>query len=91
MKVVVNRTFGGFSIPEKLVEELGWYCEFFKEADASYYDERTDPDLIEALERMTQNGENIWPLEIVEIPDDIVWYIEDYDGKESIHEKHRVW
>ena len=92
MKVVVNRTFGGFKIPEKLVDELGWYCVYFKgDEDDPDYNAHTAPDLIEALERMTQNGENIWPLEIVEIPDDVVWYIEDYDGKEWIHEKHRVW
>ncbi len=91
MKVVVNRTFGGFKIPEKLVKPLGWYCVYFKGNDDPAYDERTAPDLIEALEEMVHSGEKIWPLEIVEIPDGIEWYIEDYDGKETIHEKHRVW
>ena len=92
MKVVVNRTYGGFKIPEKLVEPLGWFCVYFNgDEDDSDYNERTAPDLIEALEEMVQNGEKIWPLEIVEIPDGIEWYIEDYDGSETIHEKHRVW
>lgn len=91
MKVVVNRAFGGFEIPEKLVEPLGWHCTYFKGNDDRDYDEHTDPDLIEALEKMIQNGENICPLEIVEIPDGIEWYIEDYYGSETIHEKHRIW
>lgn len=91
MKVVVNRTYGWFKIPEKLVEPLGWFCVHFKGNDDPDYDERTAPDLIEALEQMVQNGEKIWPLQIVEIPDGIEWYIEDYDGSETIHEKHRVW
>jgi len=30
-------------------------------------------------------------LKIVEIPDDINWYIEEYDGKEHVAELHRVW
>jgi hypothetical protein len=30
-------------------------------------------------------------LVIVEIPDDIEWEIDEYDGVESIHEKHRSW
>ena len=28
---------------------------------------------------------------IVEVPDDVDWEIDDYDGIETIHEKHRVW
>lgn len=91
MKVVVNRAFGAFKIPEKLVKPLGWFGEYFKGNSDNIYAERTAPDLIEALEEMVRNGEKIWPLEIVEIPDGIEWYIEDYDGKETIHEEHRVW
>jgi hypothetical protein len=30
-------------------------------------------------------------LKIVEIPDDVEWYIHDYDGAESVHEQHRSW
>ena len=30
-------------------------------------------------------------LAVVEIPDDVEWEINEYDGWESIHEKHRVW
>jgi hypothetical protein len=30
-------------------------------------------------------------LKIVEIPDDVEWQIDDYDGMETIHEKHRMW
>ena len=27
----------------------------------------------------------------VEIPDDVEWQIEEYDGTEHISEKHRTW
>jgi hypothetical protein len=30
-------------------------------------------------------------LVIVEVPDGVDWEIEEYDGYESIHEKHRSW
>jgi hypothetical protein len=30
-------------------------------------------------------------LKVVEIPDDVQWQIEEYDGKEWIAEKHRTW
>ena len=30
-------------------------------------------------------------LKIVEIPDDVNWYVEEYDGKEHVAELHRVW
>ena len=30
-------------------------------------------------------------LRIVEIPDGVDWEIDEYDGNESIHEKHRSW
>jgi len=54
---------------------------------------RDDPDLVAILE---EHGPDIISgscayLEIVEIPDDVEWEIDEYDGMESIHEKHRVW
>lgn len=61
--------------------------------EGSFFSEnRSDPELIAALEEM---GEKAWgwaaDIEIVEIPDDVDYYIHDYDGMESIHEKHRSW
>jgi len=54
--------------------------------------ERTDPILIDVVEEL---GEKSWDgtseLEVVEIPDGIGYYINDYDGLESIHESHRSW
>jgi len=65
---------------------------------ASYYeftprDCRTDPILISAIETLgpRKAGGRYAELKIVEIPDGISWYIEDYDGRETIHEDHRIW
>ncbi|MCK9428924.1 MAG: hypothetical protein M0R17_02795 [Candidatus Omnitrophica bacterium] len=54
--------------------------------------ERNDPDLIKTIEHLGEkaNGECA-ELEIREIPDDVLWEIDEYDGVESIHEQHRSW
>lgn len=65
------------------------------EADYFYYNdiERDDPDLIKVVEMLgcdKASGE-LSRLDIVEIPDDVKWEIDNYDGMESVHEVHRVW
>ncbi len=30
-------------------------------------------------------------LKIIDLPDDVNYQINDYDGHESIHEQHRSW
>ena len=55
---------------------------------------RTLPWLIERIERegseaLCRRGYNG---KVVEIPDDVRWYIRsEDDGSESIHEEHRIW
>ena len=53
---------------------------------------RDDPTLIQVLEELgvTANGE-FAKLRIVEIPEDVEWEIEEYDGLEWVAEKHRKW
>jgi hypothetical protein len=57
-----------------------------------YRFERTDKTLIQVIEELGEkaNGKHAH-LKIVEIPDGIEYEIEDYDGVETIHEKHRSW
>jgi len=53
---------------------------------------REHPDLIKVVEKLGDGANGRFSeLKIVEIPDDVDYEIEDYDGLESIHEKHRVW
>ena len=48
---------------------------------------RDDINLIKAIEILNPEY-----LKIVEIPDDVKWYIhESESGQESIHEEHRIW
>jgi hypothetical protein len=30
-------------------------------------------------------------LKVVEIPENVNWYIEEYDGMEHVAERHRTW
>lgn len=53
-----------------------------------YFYERDNPLLIEAIEKFN----NTPHLMIVEVPDDIKWYIDTSDnGIEWVAEKHRTW
>lgn len=56
------------------------------------YIDRTDPVLVQVVEEMgdVANDENS-SLHIVEIPDDVKYEIDNYDGMETVHEIHRSW
>jgi hypothetical protein len=53
---------------------------------------RDDSVLCQVVETL---GKAAWGdfscLKVVEIPDEVEWYIQEYDGIESIHEVHRQW
>ena len=53
---------------------------------------RSHPDVIHVVEQLGKEANGRFAeLKIVEIPDDIEWEIEEYDGIESVVEKHRRW
>lgn len=53
---------------------------------------RDDPDLIAVVEELGRAADGACAsLEIVEIPGDVEWVIEEYDGNEHIAEAHRTW
>lgn len=54
---------------------------------------RADKRLIYAIEKVgIKKASGVLScIEIVEIPDGTDWEIDDYDGYETIHEKHRSW
>jgi len=62
--------------------------EIFSNSFVDMYElERNDINLVKAVEEL--NPKN---LKVVEIPDDVKWYIyESEGGTERIHEEHRVW
>lgn len=53
---------------------------------------RTDPDLVRVVEELGDEASGLYAgLSVVEIPDDVDWMIEEYDGQEWVAEKHRTW
>ena len=91
MKVVINTCWGGFSLSKKAYEFLGLKWDGYG-YEYSRDDKRTDPKLVECVETLgAESGGKYGSLKVVEIPDDIEWEIHNYDGKESVVEKHRVW
>lgn len=70
---------------ERVDENDGFFYE-------GYEIERNDPALVQVVEELGKaaNGQHA-KLKIVEVPDDVNYEIHDYDGRESVHEVHRVW
>ena len=64
--------------------------------DGNYFSDRdikrNDAALVEVVNELGEkaNG-SCSELKIVEIPDDVEWIIEEYDGKEWVSEDHRRW
>lgn len=63
-------------------------AQVFHERDV----DRGDPLLVQAVEELGESARGRFAkLKIVEIPDDVEWYVEEYDGLEWVAEKHRTW
>lgn len=76
MKIVLNKDYGGFSVPDEL-EAIG--------VDEYSDDVRTDSRLIEWVEAHPNVEFNCACLEVVTVPDDITDYeISEYDGWETL-------
>lgn len=95
MKVVKNVCFGCFGLSDLAVERLAELtgkpaekCRFAYDCD----DKRCAPELVQVVEELGDDASaGFANLEIVEVPDDVDWYIDDYDGMETICEQHREW
>lgn len=101
MKIALNKCFGGFGVSEAVYAELGmeWngygYLENedFGIEDDNYLAYRRHPKLIAAIEKVGEKEASgqLAEVRIVDIPDGIEWEIYEYDGIETVHEKHRSW
>jgi hypothetical protein len=92
MKVVINKCHGGFGLSKEAENK---YKELAGISDPNFYNRsiaRDDAHLIAVVELMGSEASGRYAdLRIVEIPDDIKWYIEEYDGLEWVAETHRTW
>jgi len=92
MKVVINSCFGGFGLSDAALDEYK-NREGITDPDFYYYDIPRDCPVLVAMveEQGTAINGTFSDLKIVEIPDGINWYIEEYYGREHIAERHRTW
>lgn len=75
-------------------KDLGDTISKFTSENYWYYGdiERDDAALVEVVEELGQKANSRFSkLEVVEIPDDICWKIDEYDGMETVEECHRSW
>lgn len=76
---------------EKSIEEKHYYGFGYVEGMDGGYD-RTSEYLIKAVEALGKEASgDCSNLKVIEIPDDVDYEIDEYDGIESVHEKHRSW
>ena len=89
MKVVINTCFGGFNLSEIALDVYHAKTG----SDIPYWEiPRNDTTLIWIVEHLGEAaGGKHTQLKVVEIPNDVDWYIDDYDGNETVAERHRFW
>ena len=83
MKYIINRTYGGFTIPDQVMEALELTSAYDVPGDM-----RMNPHFIHWVEHhsaeLAKKGRKS-ELAVVEIPDNATdWRLEEYDGLESI-------
>lgn len=74
---------------EEAAASGGYVSRFGIEGRPSY---RSDAIMLQVIEEMgpAADGECA-SISVIEIPDDVEWEVEEYDGREWVAEKHRVW
>ena len=90
MKIVINACYGRFGLS---TEALAHFNERYGTVFTNDIQiKRNDPILVQIVEELGEaaNG-RFAELKVIEIPDDVEWGIEEYDGDEWIAEKHRTW
>jgi len=90
MKVVINDCHGGFGLSDAALKEYKIRKDITDPNFYHYDIPRDCPVLVEMVER--GDVDSVYSdLRVVEIPDDVNWYIEEYDGLEHVAERHRTW
>lgn len=92
-KVVINTCYGGFGLSEKADALYCAYANITPDSYSKYDVARDDPILLQVIEQLgiDECSGGFAELKVVEIPDDVEWGIEEYDGKEWVAEVHRTW
>jgi hypothetical protein len=87
---VINREsdFWSMTDEERLAYNSAWHDQNFSDRMIA----RDDPLLVQVVVELGDKANNRYSeLKVVEIPDDVDWQIDEYDGAEWVAEKHRTW
>jgi hypothetical protein len=95
-RVLINTSYGGFNLSKEAKEMYKTFTQNVERPKHWYMDtdiERDDPILLQVVDTLGLKACSGFcsALGIVEIPDDVNWVIQDYDGMEWVAEKHRKW
>ena len=104
-RILISVSHGGFGLGDQafewLIKNRGWTLGVHYEKNDYLYDEslysslisiRENEDVFDCFDAIGDKINKKWSkLQVVEIPEDVDYTIEDYDGSEWIAEKHRTW
>lgn len=80
--------FTAFDVPDPNVPDF----DYSKHVLDARPENRSDPLLLQVIEELGEAADgSCADLQVVEIPDDVKWHVEEYDGMEWIAEDHRTW
>ena len=83
----------GWTLVRKVLDST--FTSYYKDSiqDDNFFNEfdldRNDPDLVAVVEEIGDKA-NGWAavLKVVDVPEDVIWYIEEYDGIEWVAENY---
>lgn len=77
------------------LEKDYWKAGMVDEDEGYLYDreiDRDDPVLVRVVEELGEDASGRFAkLKVVDVPDDVKWCIDEYDGIEWVAEQHRTW
>lgn len=89
MKIVINVCFGGFGLSSEATQ---WLRDRGFEYEYEWDIARDHELLVECVEALGPRADGAHAqLKVVEIPEHVIWEIDEYDGNETIVESHRSW
>ncbi len=88
IKDVSSEDWHNMSMQERQAYNQKYDSQVFNDREIA----RDDPYLVQTVKELGEkaNGSHA-ELKIVEVPSDVDWVIEEYDGNEWVAEKHRKW
>jgi hypothetical protein len=87
-EIKAGEDFYDLTIEDRRLYNIAMSNQTFYERDI----ERHDPALVQTVEELGERADGDHAqLKIVEIPHDVQYQIEDYDGNEWVAEVHRTW